>query len=105
MPKTGSQAPARGQDAIMVFRRLGVDVTGMSREAIKVARRELLHRHHPDRGGDLNTAQLINTAYDLIKDGVSHGAFYGSDLAVYEAHKTQNPGCPENAPCDTPSLI
>jgi hypothetical protein len=95
MPKTEFTVPARAQDAIMLFRRLGVDVTGMSREAIKVARRELLHRHHPDRGGDLDTAQLINTAYDLIKDGVSDGAFYGSDLAAYEAHKTQNPGCPE----------
>jgi len=85
----------RAQDAIMLFRRLGVDVTGMNREAIKAARRELLHRHHPDRGGDLDTAQLINAAYDLIKDGVSAGAFHGSDLDLYESHKARNPGCPE----------
>ena len=79
----------------MLFRRMGVDVTGMNREAIKAARRELLHRHHPDRGGDLDTAQLINAAYDLIKDGVSAGAFHGSDLDLYESHKARNPGCPE----------
>src|SRR5207244_6141090 len=72
-----------------------VDVTGMNREAIKAARRGLLHQHHPDRGGDLDTAQLINAAYDLIKDGVSAGAFYGSDLDLYESHKARNPGCPE----------
>jgi hypothetical protein len=94
MPKDLS-VPARAQDAIMLFRQFGIDVTGMSREAIKAARRELLNRHHPDRGGALNTAQLINAAYDLLKDGVPEGRFYASDLDLYESHKVENPGCPE----------
>jgi len=79
----------------MLFRRFGVDVTGMSREAIKAARRDLLHRHHPDRGGDLDSAQLINAAYDLLKDGVPDEMFYSTDLDRYEAHKAKNPGSPE----------
>jgi hypothetical protein len=54
----------------LLFRRLGVDVTGMPSDALREARRQLIHRHHPDRGGDLDTAQSINAAYDLIKDGV-----------------------------------
>src|SRR6184192_1599893 len=57
-------------DAILLFRRLGVDVTGMTPDAVKAARRDLIHQHHPDRGGDLDTAKLINAAYDLIKNGV-----------------------------------
>jgi len=73
----------------MLFRRFGVDVTGMSREAIKAARRDLLHRHHPDRGGDLDSAQLINAAYDLLKDGVPDEMFYSTDLDLYEAHKAK----------------
>ena len=88
-------APVGIQDAILLFRRFGVDVTGMTREAVKVARRELLHRYHPDRGGDVDTAQLINAAYDLLKNGVPDGTFYGNDLDLYEAHKAENPGCPE----------
>jgi hypothetical protein len=83
------------QDAIMLFRRFGIDVTGMTRQAIKVARRELLHQYHPDRGGDVDTAQLINAAYDLLKNGIPDGTFYGSDLDLYEAHKAKNPGHPE----------
>ena len=57
-------------DAILLFRRLGVDVTGMTPDAVKAVRRDLIHRHHPDRGGNLGKAQSINAAYDLIKEGV-----------------------------------
>jgi len=88
-------APVATQDAILLFRRLGIDVTGMTGEAVKAARRELLYRHHPDRGGDVDTAQLINAAYDLLKKGVPDRKSYGSDLDLYEAHKLKNPGCPE----------
>jgi curved DNA-binding protein CbpA len=95
MPENQITLPVRAQDAIMLFRRFGVDVTGMSREAIKAARRDLLHRHHPDRGGDLDSAQLINAAYDLLKDGVPDEMFYSTDLDLYEAHKAKNPGSPE----------
>lgn len=57
-------------DAILLFRRLGIDVTGMPADGLREARRRLIHRHHPDRGGSLETAQSINAAYDLLKDGV-----------------------------------
>jgi len=57
-------------DAILLFRRFGVDVTGKAPDQINAARRDLLHKHHPDRGGDLDTAQSINAAYDLLKHGV-----------------------------------
>ena len=79
----------------MLFRRFGIDVAGMSRDSIRAARRELLYKHHPDRGGDLNTAQLINAAYELLKQGVPDGTFFSTDLDVYEAHKAENAGCPE----------
>jgi hypothetical protein len=88
-------APFGVQDAISLFWRLGIDVTGMAPEAVKTARRELLNQHHPDRGGDLKTAQLINAAYDLLKNGVPQGTFYGADLDLYEAHKARNPSYPE----------
>ncbi len=67
-------------DAILLFRRLGVDVTGMTPDAVKAARRDLIHRHHPDRGGNLGMAQSINAAYDLIKQGVPK--FRGSASAL-----------------------
>jgi hypothetical protein len=67
-------------DAILLFRRFGVDVTGMAADDLKGARRELIHRHHPDRGGDLNAAQSINAAYDLLKDGVPK--YRGTDFAL-----------------------
>jgi curved DNA-binding protein CbpA len=95
MPENQIMLPVRAQDAIMLFRRFGVDVTGMSREAIKAVRRDLLHRYHPDRGGDLDSAQVINAAYDLLKDGVPDEMFYRTDLDLYEAHKAKNPGFPE----------
>src|SRR5437588_7177595 len=57
-------------DAILLFRRLGVDVSGMTPDAVRAARRDLISQHHPDRGGNLDTAQHINAAYDLLKDGV-----------------------------------
>lgn len=57
-------------DAVLLYRRVGVDVTGMGPEQLNAARRLLLHKHHPDRGGDLGTAQSINAAYDVLKHGV-----------------------------------
>jgi hypothetical protein len=87
--------PIAAQDAISLFRRLGFDVAGMSPEAIKAIRRQLLNQYHPDRGGDLNTAQLINAAYDLLKNGMPKSALYGEDLDLYETYKAENPGYPE----------
>ena len=68
-------------DAILLFRRLGVDVTGMAPDTLRESRRQLIHRHHPDRGGNLDIAQSINAAYDLLKEGVPkyRGSTFGFD--------------------------
>lgn len=57
-------------DAILLFRRLGVDVTGMAPDTLREARRQLIRQHHPDQGGSLDVAKSINAAYDLLKEGV-----------------------------------
>ena len=67
-------------DAILLFRRFGVDVTGMTPEELREARRQLINRHHPDRGGSLQTAQSINAAYDLLKEGIPK--YRGSHFAL-----------------------
>jgi hypothetical protein len=78
-------------NAILLFRRFGVDVTGMTPEALREARRQLIHRHHPDRGGNLDTAQSINAAFDLLKDGVPK--YRGSPFALGSFRRThQNRG-------------
>ena len=38
-----------------------------SMESIKEVHRALALTHHPDRGGDLKTMQLINEAYNFLK--------------------------------------
>jgi hypothetical protein len=73
-------------DAILLFRRLGVDVTGMEPEDLREARRKLINRHHPDRGGSLTTAQSINAAYDLLKEGVPK--YRGSPFALGSFRRT-----------------
>jgi curved DNA-binding protein CbpA len=80
MSENEISVPIAAQDAISLFQRLGFDVAGMSPEAIKVIRRQLLNQYHPDRGGDLNTAQLINAAYDLLKNGVPNTRSCGARL-------------------------
>src|SRR5262249_27091259 len=67
-------------DAILLFRRLGVDVTGMAPDELREARRQLINRHHPDRGGSVDMAQAINAAFDLLKDGVPK--YRGSAFAL-----------------------
>jgi len=75
-------------DAILLFRRLGVDVTGMPPDAVKEVRRQLIHQHHPDRGGNLDMAQSINAAYDLIKHGVPKYRGSASGLSSFRrAHQ------------------
>lgn len=39
-----------------------------TQEEIKKAYRELAATHHPDHGGDTNTFQAINAAYDVLGD-------------------------------------
>lgn len=44
---------------------LGLDGPDASREAIESAHRKLIMTHHPDRGGDSETAARINRARDM----------------------------------------
>lgn len=45
---------------------LGV-ARGASKEEIKKAWKSMAIKHHPDRGGDLETMKKINRAYDMVK--------------------------------------
>jgi hypothetical protein len=36
-------------------------------QVVKAAHRDLVKLHHPDRGGDLETMQTVNAAFDLLK--------------------------------------
>ncbi len=53
-------------DARQVFFTNGVD-PHLSPDALKTAYRKLMMAHHPDRGGDLETAKSITSAYDTLK--------------------------------------
>jgi curved DNA-binding protein CbpA len=44
-------------------------------EEIKQVYRELMKQHHPDKGGDLETAQRINAEYDQSITRAMRGAF------------------------------
>src|SRR4051794_10182179 len=63
-------------DAINVFKRVGVDISEMTPEQIKDARNQLIRKYHPDLGGDVRVAQMINAAYDLLKKGVGVAGGY-----------------------------
>ena len=54
-------------EAERVFTLLGVDVQNIDDEALKKEYRNLLMKHHPDKGGNVETAQMITSAYDVLK--------------------------------------
>jgi hypothetical protein len=56
------------QQAIDIFKKYGVDVTGMPLDQIRKSRNALLQKHHPDTGGTMEAAQDINAAFDLLKN-------------------------------------
>jgi hypothetical protein len=56
-------------DALRVFKNLGVDTTELDPAGLKSAYRRLMMSNHPDKGGDLATAQNLAAAYDELKDG------------------------------------
>ena len=54
-------------DAVDLYALLQVHPTATV-EVIKKAYHVLMQKHHPDRGGDLQQAQRINLAYDILID-------------------------------------
>ena len=56
-------------EAVRVFKRNGIDVTGMDANQLKLAYRRLIMANHPDRGGDEAKAKDINGAYDVLEKG------------------------------------
>ena len=59
------------QDAVQVYAQHGVDIRNMDDAAIKKAYRRLMQKHHPDRGGNLETAQDLAAAQDALEKGTS----------------------------------
>jgi DnaJ-class molecular chaperone len=56
-------------DAAEIFRRFGVDnALTISKDELKAKYKELVLKHHPDKGGDTYNAQMINAAYDILKN-------------------------------------
>lgn len=49
------------------YRVLGLE-PGVAWSKVKAKHRELTKLHHPDKGGDLDKAKLINAAFNLLKD-------------------------------------
>jgi hypothetical protein len=57
------------QDARLIFKQIvQVDVTGLSPEGIRVAYINWIRKNHPDVGGDVKQVQLVNSAYDTLKN-------------------------------------
>ncbi len=56
------------------YQRLGV-AKNASPDDIKKAYRKLASKHHPDKGGDTNTFQQIQVAYDVLSDPVKRAEY------------------------------
>lgn len=65
-------------DAVDLYALLQVHPTATA-EVIKKAYHVLMQKHHPDRGGDLQQAQRINQAYDILID-TQKRAYYDQRL-------------------------
>lgn len=62
----GNTPPARGPDADLCYRLLGISRSS-SWEEIERAYRTKAKIHHPDHGGDEDTMRTLNEAYHIIK--------------------------------------
>jgi ABC-type multidrug transport system fused ATPase/permease subunit len=58
---------ADGHAAPVYYEILGIAVSA-SAEDVEVAYRREMREHHPDRGGESRRAQLINEAYETLRD-------------------------------------
>lgn len=58
--------------ALAIFSRFGIDVTGMTPAQLRTARNTLIIAHHPDHGGTAEASIVINEAYNFLK---SNGTF------------------------------
>lgn len=67
-------------EAERVFTLLGVDVQSLDDETLKKEYRKLLMKHHPDKGGKVETAQMITSAYDVLKGkpSIAQGGYRAS---------------------------
>uniref|UniRef100_A0A061RWT5 DnaJ-like protein n=1 Tax=Tetraselmis sp. GSL018 TaxID=582737 RepID=A0A061RWT5_9CHLO len=63
MPEMPAQ---KKSDNTKYYELLGVDRSASDSE-LKKAHRKLAMKHHPDKGGDPQTFQMINQAYDVLK--------------------------------------
>lgn len=64
-------------EALKIFSDAGIDASKLDADGLKSAYRKLAMQYHPDRGGDLSKAQMINAAYDVLKNG--SGSRLGDD--------------------------
>lgn len=75
-------------EAREVFFTLGVNANGLAAADLKKAYRELMFKHHPDRGGDVEIAKKVSAAYDVLKDQPSGSSPREPEPRKYETPKT-----------------
>jgi hypothetical protein len=54
-------------EALAIFSRFGIDVSGMTPAQLRTARNKLIIAHHPDHGGTQEASIVINDAYNFLK--------------------------------------
>ena len=57
------------REALDIFRNNGIDVSTFNADELKQAHHKLAKQNHPDKGGDVETMKMINTAYDTLATG------------------------------------
>lgn len=77
--------------AVNIFKQLGVDPTSMDAMALKTARKRLVMQHHTDRGGAPGVAQNINAAFDVLIKGPQQTPSMGSSSGQggYRSYRSQ----------------
>ena len=70
--------------ALAIFSRFGVDVTGMTPDQLRKARNKLVMTHHPDHGGIAEAVTAINDAYNLLK---SNGTFAPREKPIDQSYQ------------------